>query len=29
MTDKHLIYTTERLEIKPLVNSDYDSWLKG
>lgn len=29
MDNKNLTFTTERLEIRPLVNSDYDSWLKG
>ncbi|PCF85654.1 GNAT family N-acetyltransferase [Staphylococcus delphini] len=29
MDNKNLTFTTERLEIRPLVNSDYDSWLNG
>lgn len=29
MNNKNLTFTTDRLEIRPLVNSDYESWLKG
>lgn len=29
MNNKNLTFTTDRLEIRPLVNSDYKSWLKG
>lgn len=29
MNNKNLTFTTDRLEIRPLVNTDYESWLKG